>query len=731
MLNKIFPFMAWFKNYDLSVFKADAMAGLTVALILIPQGMAYAQLAGLPAYYGLYASFLPPMVAALFGSSRQLATGPVAMVSLMTAASLEPLAVAGSEGYVAYAILLSFTVGLFQFAVGLLRMGLVVNFLSHPVIIGFSNAAALIIASSQFSKFFGVSVDKAEHEYETFMRIIESALHYTHMPTLIMGCGAFAAMLILKKAAPRFPSILVVVATSILISSLGGFENNRHAGIEEIRSQSAKDTIIHFSVQSVLLSNLTKERSRLFSQIGQFEKNTEDWILAWKEYDLIAHKIRKAQGLNTEYRCAARRLLFQRVESGREAGYYLQEEIPKGVATDGKIWRLNVGNDPLNFAKLTLTGGGAVIGHVPSGLPSIKIPDIGINAMGHLVSYAVIIAILGFMEAISIAKVIAAKTGTRLDPNQELIGQGLGNMLGAFGQSYPTSGSFSRSAVNLQAGSLTGMSSVITSLTVVVVLLFFTPLLYHLPQSVLAAIIMMAVLGLFNIKGFIHAWKAQWHDGLMAVITFFSTLYFAPHLEHGIMVGVVLSLLIFLYKSMRPQVVSLSRGEDKYLHAALSHGLAECAYIDMIRFDGPLFFANASYLEDQIIDHMEAKHKLRHFIIEASGIGVIDASGEEALSLIIDRVRNAGIEISFSGVHQTVLDVMIRTGMVKKIGVQRFFPNMEQALNAVYAHAHLDAPEAETCPLRKVVYLDEMLQGSQANKDHAHHKRHFWALQGR
>ena len=194
MLKRFLPFLAWLTQYNVASLKLDAVSGLTVALVLIPQSMAYAQLAGLPAYYGLYASFLPPMLAALFGSSRQLATGPVAVVSLMTAASLEPLATAGSEAFIAYAVLLALLVGIFQFLLGVLRLGLVVNFLSHPVVNGFTNAAAIIIASSQLSKMFGVHVDKAQHHYETIIRVVEAALVYTHWPTLAMGLLAFGTV---------------------------------------------------------------------------------------------------------------------------------------------------------------------------------------------------------------------------------------------------------------------------------------------------------------------------------------------------------------------------------------------------------------------------------------------------------------------------------------------------------------------------------------------------------
>ncbi|MEZ4549772.1 MAG: SulP family inorganic anion transporter [Desulfobacterales bacterium] len=250
------------------------------------------------------------------------------------------------------------------------------------------------------------------------------------------------------------------------------------------------------------------------------------------------------------------------------------------------------------------------------------------------------------MEAISIAKAMAAKTGQRLDPNQELIGQGLANMLGAASKSYPTSGSFSRSAVNLSGRGHDRSVSAFTSLAVVIVLLF-SPLLFHLPQAVLAAVIMMAVIGLVNVSGFIHAWKVQWYDGAISIISFLCTLAFAPHLDRGIMVGVLLSLGVFLYKSMRPTVTSLSRHEDDAMRDAVVHGLDQCKYIDMVRFEGPLFFANASYLEDQISERMLQRKDLRHIIIVCNAITDIDASGEEVLSLLIENVRSAGVEISF------------------------------------------------------------------------------------
>ena len=705
MLAKILPFIGWFKDYDVNKFRIDAISGLTVALVLIPQSMAYAQLAGLPSYFGLYAAFLPPMIASLFGSSRQLATGPVAVVSLMTSASLEPLATAGTEGYIAYAVLLALIVGVFQLCLGILKLGLVVNFLSHPVVNGFTNAAAIIIASSQLSKMFGVYVDKAEHHYETIIRVCEAALHYTHWPTLIMGIVAFAIMYGLKRIAPKIPNVLVAVVITTAISSIIGFERNSEVNISSIESAEVKELISKFNTSVSELKRLGIQRAEKGDALEE-AKNAHDTIgIISAEHDInvINIKIRRVKHESYICRNQLRNFLFDRVIGQPNDSYrfYLKDKLAPEIETDGNTWRIKVGNKLIKTDKISMTGGGAVVGVIPRGLPSLSIPPIDMKIIFKLLPFAAIISLLGFMEAISIAKAMAAKTGQRLDPNQELIGQGLANIFGSIGKSYPTSGSFSRSAVNLQTGAVSGLSSVITSLAVVIVLLFFTPLLYHLPQSVLAAVIMMAVLGLINVTGFIHAWKAQWYDGAISIISFVSTLAFAPHLDKGIMIGVVLSLLVFLYKSMRPTVSSLARHEDESLRDTLVHGLQECRYIDLIRFDGPLFFANASYLEDKISERMLNREHLSHIIIVSNGINDIDASGEEALSLIIDNVRSAGVDISFSGVNESVMKVFKRTHLLEKIGQGHIYPTMEKAIYDVHSHTHTEEQRA-TCPLTTV-----------------------------
>lgn len=711
MVKQIFPFWVWVRNVNVGVLRMDLIAGVTVALILIPQSMAYAQLAGMPVYYGLYASLLPPLVAALMGSSRQLATGPVAIVSLMTSAALGPLATAGSDAFIAYAILLALIVGGFQFLLGVFRLGLVVNFLSHPVVNGFTNAGALIIATSQLSKLFDVHVDEAEHHYETVYRVVKAALVHTDWPTLGLGVLAFAIMYGLRRLDKRIPYVLVAVVATTLISWATGYEHNRKVPIESIASEEMRGLVSKFNGVVSESARLAEARTALTQKISEAE---EEYGVHSKEASDLQHESElitlSMEGLKEEshkYRTELRNRLMTGV--GQPDGgliFYVRGEAPTEAKGDGRTWRLQVKNRPLDVKALPMRGGGSVVGEIPKGLPPLSLPSLDFRAVVHLLPIAAIISLLGFMEAISIAKAMAAKTGQRLDPNQELIGQGLANILGALAKSFPVSGSFSRSAVNLQAGAVTGLSSVFTSLTVGVTLLFFTPLLYHLPQSVLAAVIMMAVIGLLNVSGFIHAWKAQWYDGLFSIITFVATLITAPHLDKGIMIGVVLSLGMFLYKSMRPKVTTLAMYRDFSYRSAKEFGLKECRHIAMVRFDGQLFYANASYLEDYISDLLLQKTELRHILVVANGINDMDASGEEMLSLIVDRLRSGGLDISFSGLNENVLAVMKRTHLYEKIGEGNFYPSRHKAVEAIHGRAHTMCPE-ERCPLTTVCFLDD------------------------
>jgi MFS superfamily sulfate permease-like transporter len=706
----MFPFIDWLKVSTLSSIKLDLVSGVTVALVLIPQSMAYAQLAGMPVHYGLYAAFLPPMIGALFGSSRQLATGPVAIVSLMTSAALSPYATAGSDGFIAYAVLLALIVGVFQLALGILRLGLVVNFLSHPVVNGFTNAGAIIIATSQLSKMFNVNVDEAPHHYETVYRVIRAALVYTHWETLALGAGAFVIMYVLRRINSRIPYVLVAVAMTTIISWATGYENNVRVPVDMIASKQCRDFIAQFNAAEKESRELAQTRAELTPRLAAAEERhgsqSKDALEIKHEWDVIDFRISELKNTMEQARSQIRCYLFTAATDTQGKKIYLPvDKLGETTKGEGSIWRLKIGNSSVDEKAVVLMAGGSVVGNVPRGIPGFEVPRFDPGILLKLLPIAAIISLLGFMEAISIAKAMSAKTGQRLDPNQELIGQGLANIIGAFGKSFAVSGSFSRSAVNMQAGAVTGFSSVFTSITVGIVLLFFTPLLYYLPQSVLAAVIMMAVVGLINVSGFIHAWKAQWYDGVFSIVTFLATLITAPHLDRGIMIGVLLSLGMFLYKSMRPKVTTLSMYADRSFQSARDHGLHECRHIAMIRFDGALFYANATYLEEKVSERIRTMPELKHILIVCNGINDMDASGEEMLSLIVDRVRSAGYEISFAGLNEKVLGVMKRTHLLERIGQKNIYSTIHLAVEKI--HSSRQAQCLESCPLLSVRFIHD------------------------
>jgi MFS superfamily sulfate permease-like transporter len=741
MIKRFLPFLKWYEGYSYKNFRYDFVAGLTVALVLIPQSMAYAQLAGLPAYYGLYAAFLPPMIASLFGSSHQLATGPVAVVSLMTSASLEPLATAGSEGFIAYAILLAFMVGIFQFLLGILRLGIVVNLLSHPVVIGFTTAAAIIIATSQLSKIFGVYVDKAEHHYETIYRVIVAALNYTHLPTLGIAVLAFLIMIILRRINPKIPCVLGAVVVTIFVSWYFSFENTHKARLSMIQSPKIRETVRNYNYlisEIDVVSGVERENTnsgdgeianfktnfkpeefcsrchleRSFTKLGENDK--EYTPLEPEEIMNLAHYaglpkqyLKMLKEKCGEYRAELRNTHFELVETSEgEKIFYPHDHVPGDKQGDGRVWRIKVRNTTLDESSILLSAGGDVVKFIPRGLPKLSIPRFDLSIISQLVLATIIISLLGFMEAISIARAMATKTGQRLDPNQELIGQGLANMVGAMGQSYPVSGSFSRSAVNFQAGGVTGFSNVLSSVFVAITLLFFTPLLYHLPQSVLAAIIMIAVIGLLNVKSFIHAFHTQKYDGVIAVITFVTTLIFAPHLDRGIIIGVLLSVGHLVYRRIEPRVALLSMHWDGTFRNAERFGLAQCCFTSLIRFQGSLTFSNCSYLEEKILEQTSTRPELKYILIVGNAINEIDASGEGMLSALIPRLIKSNYEIFFSGLNDSILDVFKRTDLYGIVGENNFFRNISEAVDLIHsrAHEHLDQKE---CPLLTPVKLEE------------------------
>jgi SulP family sulfate permease len=682
----LFPFLNWFPLKG-GTLRADFIAGLTVALVLVPQSMAYAQLAGLPAYYGLYAAFLPVAVAALWGSSHQLGTGPVAVASLLTASSLAPLATPGTDQFVILAIMLALLVGIVQLALGVFKLGVVVNFLSHPVIVGFTNAAAMIIGLSQVNKLLGVPMGRSESFARDIWEVFKQ-VGDTHWPTLAMGVAAIAIMYFVKRKAPKLPGVLLAVVITILISYFSGFAQN---------AKGKPDDIINPGIQALVTGHLVADDNirdmnvaitgkaaelRSFEEVAEGDDSTEIADLHY-QLELMRLGVANMEKENKERELGLHRIRFLRslATADAPAKLYLPDELPAGMATDGHKWHIK----KISNGEIQLVGGGEVVGNVPAGLPSFSVPKISWELIGSLLSTAIVISLVGFMEAISIAKAIAAKTRQRIDPNQELVGQGLANIVSSLTQGFPVSGSFSRSAVNMNAGAKTGMSSVITAAFVLLTLLFLTPLLFHLPQAALAAVIIMAVIGLINFTAIKHAWEANKHDGIASVVTFVATLVYAPHLDKGIMIGAGLAIILYLYRTMTPRVAILGRYHDGTLRDARVHNLPASDVVTAVRFDGRLYFANVSYFEDAILEAVADNPGAHYLLVVGDAINEIDASGEEVIHHLVQRLNQIGVVMLFAGLKKQVLDVMQATGLRDEIGEQRFFANAEKALEKIYA----------------------------------------------
>jgi len=509
------------------------------------------------------------------------------VVSLLTAAALGEI-VTDPSSYALYAALLALIVGLFQFFLGVLRMGFVTNFVSHPVVSGFTNAAAIIIATSQLPKVFGIrvinssdtdwvsacqpltmferieqagreglyTICNADQNYETIGRLLEAALFYTHIPTLTMAVMGIIGIVLINRIYPRIPAILTVVIISTAVSFLIGYESM----------------------------------------------------------------------------------------------------------------------------------GGAIVSSVNTeGLFSFKIPSLDFNAMGTLFIYAITISLIGFMEAITVAKSMAARTKQRLDINQELIGQGLSNIGSSFFQGYAVSGSFSRTAVNMTAGAATGFSSVVTAFIVGLTILWLTPLLYHLPQATLAAVILMAVVNLINFAPIKHAWKVERQDGIVGLLTFIMTLIFAPHIENGIAFGIILSLGLFLYRTTQPKFTELVVQKGSINFSPFGSEDSEGSdTVKLVKYSGSLYFANAAFFETQMLEIIaKNKDQLKYIVVDVGALLQIDASGEEVLSELVDSCSSAGIQILFSRTERLEAE-LFRSGFKKRFGEDRFFNRTAQALKYVW-----------------------------------------------
>ena len=544
-MKKIFPILDWILKYKPEYFKNDLVAGITVAILLIPQGMAYALIAGLPPVYGLYAALTPQIVYTIMGTSRQLAVGPVAMDSLLVAAGLGTLSIVGTADYIQMAILLSLMVGIIHLILGIFKMGFFVSFLSKPVISGFTSGAALIISLSQVKYLTGIPIAQNNKLQDFIFLILKSEIPI-HVTTLILGLSCIFFLLFIKKLNKKIPSALVVVFFSTL------------------------------------------------------------WV------------------------------------------YYYDKNL-EGVA---------------------------IIGEIPQGLPSIKFPKLDWLVIKNLFPIALTISIVAFTEAISISKGLAEKNKLyNLNPNQELLALGSANIFGSFFQSYPTTGGFSRTAVNSQAKAKTGVASLICALLIALTLSFFTDLFFYVPKTVLGAIIISAVLRLIDIKYAIRLYKSRKDEFAVLVLTFILTLFVG--IIQGIFFGIILSLLLLVYRASKPHFAFLGRiGNTNYFQNIDRFPNEVVVREDLIilKFDAQLFFGNIDFFKKLVFNSIEKKpSKVKGFIINARAINYIDSTASEELIIIIKKLQKKGIRVMVVGAIDPSRDIIINSKLIKVIKKQNLF----------------------------------------------------------
>ncbi|MFC4271225.1 sulfate permease [Sneathiella chungangensis] len=563
-IERIIPAVAWLRTYRIGEFPGDLTAGIITAILLVPQAMAYSILAGLPPEVGLYASIVPPILYAFFGSSRALAVGPVAVASLMVASALGSLALPGSADYIVAALVLSALIGVFLLIMGIAKLGFLANFLSHPVMSGFTSAAAIVIAFSQLKHLLGLDIPRGA-------RIDEAVLYiFQHIPE-------------------------------------------------------ANTTTVSISVASLLLLfGLRQYLGPLLIKLGLSEG--------------IANTLVKAGPMLVV--------------------------VMMTVLSANMLW-----NE---------TSGLAVVGSIPAGLPPLTVPSFDIALWRELAVSAALIALVSFVESVAIARVLASKRRQKIDVNQELVGLGVANIGAAFSGGSPVCGGFSRSVVNFAAGANTQLAAIITAFLIALSVLFFTPLFYYLPQSVLAAIIIIAVLGLVDFKALKVNWRYSKSDAAAWVVTFIVVM--AEGIELGIVAGVVISLILFLWRSSKPHIAIVGRvGNTEHFRNIKRHSVRTCPHLLAIRVDESLFFANTRYFENYVLSAVVDQPDVKHVVFICSAINAIDGSALESLEQLISDLESAGVTFHLAEVKGPVMDRLERTDFLDHLKPGKVFLSTHDA----------------------------------------------------
>ncbi len=544
MLKRYLPALTWLPHYNRRLLGADLLAGVIVTVMVIPQSLAYALLAGLPAVVGLYASLLPAVLYALLGTSRTLAIGPVAIIALMTGAALSNVATPGSDAYLQAALVLSLLSGAMLVAMGLLRLGFFANFLSHPVIAGFLSSSAVLIAISQTAHLAGISA--SGYNALDLLTSLASQLHRLHRPTLAMGLGTLLFLVVSRRYATR------------LLTRLG----------------------------------LAASTAGLVARSGPVLAVVATTLLSWQ----------------------------------------------LGLAERGV----------------------AVVGAIPAGLPPLTLPSMDLTLWRALLIPALLISVVGFVESISMAQMLAAKRRQRISPNQELVGLGGANLAAAFTAGMPVTGGLSRTVINDEAGAQTPLAGLFAALGIGLVTLLFTPLLHHLPIATLAATITVAILTLVDIPLIRQTWRYSRSDFSAMAVTILLTLI--EGVEAGIISGVLLSIGLFLYRTSRPHSAVVGRIPDtEHFRSTQRHEVETLSSVAFLRIDESLYFANARYLEDTVLRMVARQPGLDHVVLICSAVNLIDASALESLDAINERLREAEVTLHLAEVKGPVMDRLKRS----------------------------------------------------------------------
>ena len=549
-LSRYLPILSWGKTYNQLSLTNDLVAAVIVTIMLIPQSLAYAMLAGLPPQMGLYASILPITLYAIFGTSRALAVGPVAVVSLLTAASISRIAAPGSEEYIFAAITLAFLSGVFLLAMGIFRLGFMANFLSHPVIAGFITASGIIIAASQLKNIFGIEAHG--HNLVQILSSMSGYLGEINWITATIGILTAAFLFWVRKG---------------LLPLLRGL-------------------------------GLPKRTAEIIAKTGPVAAIVATTLLVWA-FDL------KSAGVK-------------------------------------------------------------IVGAVPQGLPPLTVPGFSLELWTSLLSSAVLISVIGFVESISVAQTLAAKKRQRIDPDQELIGLGAANIGAAFTSGFPVTGGFSRSVVNYDAGADTPAAGAYTAAGLMFASLFLTPLIFFLPKATLAATIIVAVLSLVDFSILGKAWRYSKADFIAVAATMFFTLVVG--VEVGVITGVLVSILIHLYKSSRPHIATVGQvPNSEHFRNVLRHDVITHPNILTVRVDESLYFANARFLEDHLFERVVRRTERRDVILMCSAINASDMSALESLEVINERLCDMGVSFHLSEIKGPVMDQLVDTDFLKHL----------------------------------------------------------------